>query len=173
MTTLNPHVKMISPEEAEGQLQQIYQQFEQKDQPVPKWVQVMANNPQVLAGFMQVFQATMDESPLPRILKWKVAQAVSDLNQCEYCVDVTHSQLKQFGLSDEEVESLEQTLNEKEKVAIDYAQVVTEEAYKIEPKMMKKVKQHFNDAELVELTAVIGLFNFINRFNVALNILPE
>ncbi len=173
MAIIYPHAQMISPTEVEGQLKQIYQQFAEKDQPVPKWVQVMANNPQVLAGFMQIFQAAMDEAPLPRILKWKVAQVVSDLNQCEYCVDVTHAQLKQFGLTEDELKSLDKTLTEREKVAIDYAQVVTQEAYKVEPALMKKVKRHFNDAELVELTSVIGLFNYINRFNVALNILPE
>ncbi|MBU0975107.1 hypothetical protein KKD03_05410 [Patescibacteria group bacterium] len=43
----------------------------------------------------------------------------------------------------------------------------------IEESLIEKVKTEFTDEELVELTSVVGLFNFINRFNDALGILPE
>lgn len=35
------------------------------------------------------------------------------------------------------------------------------------------MKEHFTDCEIVEITSVIGLFNYINRFNDALGVLPE
>jgi alkylhydroperoxidase family enzyme len=35
------------------------------------------------------------------------------------------------------------------------------------------MKAEFSDEEMVELTSVVGLFNFINRFNDALGVLPE
>jgi AhpD family alkylhydroperoxidase len=119
-----------------------------------------------------MFKATMDDAPLPKILKWKVAEVVSNLNECAFCLDVTHSQLKQFGLSNEQIEKIEETDDQKEKIAMEFAKAATKEAYKIDPEIIGKIKENFNDSELVELAAVIGLFNYINRFNDSLGVLP-
>lgn len=172
MSNTNPYVGLVPESAVEGQAKEIYQQYLSQGKAVPKWVQVMANNPDILIGFFQMFKATMDDSPLPKILKWKVAQLVSDLNQCEFCLDVTHSQLKQFGLSDEQIGKIEETTDDREKLALDYARAATTQAYSIEPEIIEAVKQAFGDAELVELAAVVGLFNYINRFNDALGVLP-
>ena len=36
-----------------------------------------------------------------------------------------------------------------------------------------KMKETFTDDQIVEITSVIGLFNFINRFNDSLGVLPD
>jgi len=56
--------------------------------------------------------------------------------------------------------------------AFAFAKAATTQAYKIDESIIKRTKEFFNDAELVELTAVVGLFNYINRFNDALGVLP-
>jgi AhpD family alkylhydroperoxidase len=173
MNNTQPIVEMISPEEVSGKAKEIYDSFISQGKEVPKWVQVMAQCDDVLVGFFTMFKATMDDAPLPALLKWKVADEVSRLNQCAFCVDVTQAQLKQFGLSEKELSDIHETANEREKVALRYAKLVTEQAYKIDPEFMNEVKQHFNDEELVELTAAISLFNYINRFNDALGVLPQ
>lgn len=173
MTQTNPLVHLVSDQEAQGQTKEIFDGFIKNNKAVPKWVRVMANNPDILSGFFSMFKATMDDSPLPKELKWKVAKIVSDLNKCEFCVDVTNAQLKQFGLSDEDIKNIEANADEREKIAIEFGKATTECAYKIDPELIKKAKEKFNDAELVELTAVIGLFNYINRFNDALGVVPE
>jgi len=173
MTQTDPIVHLVSDEEAQGEAKEVFNHFLDKSKKVPKWARVMANNPDILSGFFKMFKATMDDSPLPSLLKWKVAKVVSDLNQCEFCVDVTNANLKQFGLNDEDMNNIEENADEKEKLCIEYAKQVTECAYKMNPKTIAKAKESFNDAELVELTAVIGLFNYINKFNDALGVLPE
>lgn len=173
MTNTDPLVHLVQDSEVQAPASQIFEHFTVNGQEVPVWVRVMANNPQVLGGFFAVFKATMDDAPLPRVLKWKVAKVVSDLNKCEYCVGVTNMQLKQFELSDADIQNIEATFSEKEKLAVEYAKAMTEHAYKMPPELVERVTADFSDAELVELTAVVGLFNFINRFNDALNILPK
>jgi len=81
----NPIVKMVSMDELKGEAKKIYQGFITKGKKVPKWVEVMANCEDILVGFFTMFKATMDDAPLPAILKWKVADEVSRLNQCELC----------------------------------------------------------------------------------------
>lgn len=168
-----PLVNLVTVEELKGEARKIYEQFLSAGKKVPKWIKVMANCEDILVGFFTMFKATMDDAPLPSVMKWKVAKAVSEINKCEFCVDVANMQLKQFGLTDEDIAMVLETNDEREKVALDFAKATTEKAYEIDPKIVENAKKHFNDEELVELTAVIGLFNYINRFNDALGVLPE
>lgn len=169
----NPIVKMVSMDELKGEAKKIYEGFIAKGKKVPKWVEVMANCEDILVGFFTMFKATMDDAPLPAVLKWKVADLVSRLNKCEFCLDVTHAQLKQFGVSDEEIANLEAKADDKERSALAYARAMTEKAYEMPAEVVATARKHFSDEELVELAAVVGLFNYINRFNDALGVLPE
>ena len=173
MTTTQPLVHLVTDEEVRGQAKKIFEQIKAKSGKVPKWMRVMGNCEDILCGFFTLFQATMDSAPLDSKLKWKVAYYVSEVNKCEFCVSVSKMQLKGFGLEDAEVINLENTYTDREKIAIEYAQAATEHAYNINSETMKKVKAEFTDEELVELTSVIGLFNFINRFNDSLGVLPD
>lgn len=173
MTSLPPLVNVVADDQVKGQAKELFENLTKSMGQVPKWVRVMANTPDILVGFFTMFKATMDDAPADKMLKWKVAYKVSDLNKCEFCVGVASMQLKQLGLKDEEIKNIDKADNEKEQLALKYAQNVTQEAYKVDPDLFKQMKAVFSDEEIVEITAVIGLFNYINRFNDALRILPE
>lgn len=169
----DPIVGAVSADQVTSeQAKAIYNKFIESGKNVPKWMQVMANTEDIMVGFFTLFKATMDDTPLPAVLKWKVADEVSRMNKCEFCVDVTHAQLRQFGLTDEDIEQINENADEREKAALAYARAVTEKAYEIDPTVVTEAKKHFSDEELVELTACIGLFNYINRFNDALGVFP-
>ncbi len=68
-------------------------------------------------------------------------------------------------------------LNEDEKAALRWAEVVTLKLYQAgpgrkseRPEAVKKLKQYFSDPQIVELTITIGHFNFWNRFTDSLEI---
>ncbi len=168
-----PIVHLISADEAQGKTKELFTQMEKSTGQVPKWMRVMANCPDTLSGFLALFKSVMDDAPTDQLLKWKVAYVVSQLNKCDFCVDVTRMKLKQLGLDEQSMKNIEKACGEKECVAIEYAKAVTTHAYKISPEIIEKLKQHFTDQQIVEITSVVGLFNFINRFNDALRILPE
>jgi uncharacterized peroxidase-related enzyme len=167
-----PLVEMVDESELSPELKQLFDQMKNKNGKVPKWMRVMGNCGDILLGFFQMFQASMDDSPLDDGLKWKVAGYVSDLNKCEFCTSVADRKLKALGCK--QAEALNETnLTHREKMAFDYAKQVTEHAYKVDQELINKLKSEFTDEELVELTAVITLFNYINRFNDALRVLPD
>jgi uncharacterized peroxidase-related enzyme len=173
MTTIEPLVHLVSDEEVKGQAKQMFEQIKAATGKVPKWMRVMANCEDILVGFFTLFKATMDEKPLPAKLKWKVAYRISEINKCEFCVSVAKYQLKAFGLKDEEIENIDKINTEEEKVAIEYAEASTRHAYNIDPDIIKKIKKYFSDAQIVEISSVVGVFNFINRFNDSLGVLPD
>ena len=168
-----PLVRTISNREAQKEARRLFTQIEKKGKKVPAWMRVMANCEDILAGFWQMFTATMDNKPVNRALKWKIAYRVSQLNRCAFCVDVSKLKLEEFGVGEKELASLDQDLKPKEKAALAFAEEVTQHAYNVKPTTFKNLKKYFSDEQIVEITSVIGLFNFINRFNDALRILPQ
>ena len=165
---------MVTDDEVKGQARALFEQMKKATGKVPKWMRVMANCEDVLIGFFTMFKAIMDDAPVDKLLKWRIALKISDLNKCEFCVSVAKQQLKMFGLSNEEIEDIEsQSLSEKEKIALEYAIASTKHAYNIDPKIMEKMKEYYADEQIVEISSVVGLFNFINRFNDSLGVLPD
>ena len=68
-------------------------------------------------------------------------------------------------------------LTEAEKAVLYWAEVVTEKLYQDapgrpsqRPMAMAKLKKHFDNEQIVELTLAIGHFNFWNRFTDSLEI---
>jgi alkylhydroperoxidase family enzyme len=60
----------------------------------------------------------------------------------------------------------------KEKAALRLAERVTRDAHTVDNQLWDEVRRHFDEGEIVELLAAIGLFNYFNRFNDALEMEP-
>ena len=57
-----------------------------------------------------------------------------------------------------------------ERVALDYAERITYTDQKVDDALFARVKQHFDERQIVELTAAIALENFRSKFNPSLGI---
>jgi alkylhydroperoxidase family enzyme len=57
-----------------------------------------------------------------------------------------------------------------EKVAIEYAETMTVTGRKVDDALFTRVRKHFSEAQIVELTAAVALENFRSKFNTALGI---
>jgi uncharacterized peroxidase-related enzyme len=171
--TNEPLVHLVTDDEIKGKAKDLFEQIKKTTGKVPKWMRVMANREEIMLGFFNLFQATMGKGKVERLLKWKVAYQISELNKCEFCVSVAKIQLKNFGLSDEEISKICTLENEKEITAMKYTVASTCHAYNIDEIVFGKMKDNFSDEQIVEITSVIGLFNFINRFNDSLGVLPD
>ncbi|MFN0305785.1 MAG: carboxymuconolactone decarboxylase family protein [Burkholderiales bacterium] len=60
--------------------------------------------------------------------------------------------------------------SESERVALEYAERITYTDQKVDDAFFALVKQHFNEAQIVELTAAIALENFRSKFNPTLGV---
>ena len=57
-----------------------------------------------------------------------------------------------------------------ERVALDYAERMTITGQKVDDALFAQLKRHYNEAQIVELTAAIALENFRSKFYPALGI---
>jgi alkylhydroperoxidase family enzyme len=59
-----------------------------------------------------------------------------------------------------------------EKAALRLAEIETTRPHDFTDEMWSDLRQHFDEGEIVELTAAIGLFNYFNRANDILKMEP-
>tara|TARA_A100001037_G_C15149621_1_gene638340 strand:- start:4371 stop:4697 length:327 start_codon:yes stop_codon:yes gene_type:complete len=64
-------------------------------------------------------------------------------------------------------------LNEREKAAVLWAEHVTKNTAKNRDDVFEKIKKVYTESEIVELTAISCLFNFVNRFQDSLQVQLE
>jgi len=60
--------------------------------------------------------------------------------------------------------------SESERVALEYAERVTYTDRRVDDDLFAKVKKHFTEAQIVELTFAVALENFRSKFNPALGV---
>jgi alkylhydroperoxidase family enzyme len=60
--------------------------------------------------------------------------------------------------------------SELERVALDYAERITYTGQKVDEALFVRLKKHFSEPQIVELTAAVALENFRSKFNPALGI---
>lgn len=98
----------------------------------------------------------------------------SKLNACDYCVASHSPVLAVEGMSPDAIAHLPNTdhpdIDEVDRLVIEYATLVTERSGRIRDNVFERLRMHFSDAQIVELTLRIALAGFYNRFNDALQI---
>ena len=57
-----------------------------------------------------------------------------------------------------------------ERAALEYAEAMTVTGRRVDDALFARVRAHFSEAQLVELTAAVALENFRSKFNTALGI---
>ncbi len=129
----------------------------------------MAHRPDAMQQFVRLYDAlTGSGSVLDRRTKEMVYLAVSFVNECEYCSLHHRKEALHAGLSDQEIRELEVETNQpfspREQAALVYARELTRTAA-VSDDLRYRVQELFSTDEFVELTMIVGLANFTNRFN--------
>lgn len=138
-----------------------------------------ARSPRIFLGLSHLFGAIdRKSSPISSALRSLIIVRVSQLNSCSFCVDLNASVLLKRGVSIEKVQVLHQwqtspLFSEQEKISLAYAEAVTLGNEEMNNEMIMKLKQYFNDDEIIELTALIAFQNMSTKFNTALDIPPQ
>ncbi len=61
---------------------------------------------------------------------------------------------------------------EREKAALELAERTTRDPHEVDDDFWAELRKFYNEGEIIELLAAIGLFNYFNRFNDALRMEP-
>lgn len=111
--------------------------------------------------------------PVEVALRSLVSARVAQLNGCAFCVDLNAYHLLQASGSTAKAEGVDQwrgsgLYSERERLALDYAEAMTDTARRVTPAQIQALKAHFDDDGIVALTAWIAFQNLSAKFNSAL-----
>jgi len=82
---------------------------------------------------------------------------------------------RQLGYTEEELEALgdsqsSELFDPAVKAALLYAEKTTRDAHTVTDAFFAELRRHYTDTQILELTCVIGLTNYWNRFTTALRV---
>lgn len=130
----------------------------------------MANRPPIMRHTFELLLTLADEAVLAKRYLELALVTVSRLNECAYCVSHHAPKLTVAGVSAEAAENILDYENVPEfddvdRLVVEYAIQVTNDANRVRDGMFERLRVHFDDAQITELTWRIALCGAFNRFN--------
>jgi len=136
--------------------------------PVAEMIQAFAMNKNVLQSFSG-FDSIYPHGNLERSILEKVILRVSQINECQFCVNSHIDIMKGLGMAPEaDVRSLGNS--PRERLAIEYAESMKRDSNRVPDELFNRLRDVFSNEEIVELTFHVGFINMLNMFNNALQV---
>ena len=137
-------------------------------------IEIWAHQPKMMTGMGRFNQAVRKGKSVDERIKNLVELKGAQMIGCEYCVDFGSQICRNSGFSDEELLALpryrqSELFTEREKTALDYAAAVMRTPVEVTDDLFARMKEHFSDEQMVEITALLTLVN-LDRFNAAFGI---
>ncbi|HKD05334.1 MAG TPA: carboxymuconolactone decarboxylase family protein [Bryobacteraceae bacterium] len=140
------------------------------------FLRAMSHRPEATKEFAALYDTLMGPGAVDERLKELVYVAVSSVNECKYCGSHHDVSARRAGVTDHELDDIkaetDQTFDERERAALRYARELTRTA-DAEHETKDMIENLFTAEQRVELTMVVALANFTNRFNNGLRIPVE
>ena len=144
---------------------------------VPNMFRVMAHRPEIFATMQAHFGAVLNTVTVSTKLKELLIVRTSQVNDTSYCL-ASHTILARgLGWTSEQLDHLaewpqREDFTPAEKAALRLAETVTRDAHSLTDAQFAELRSFYSEGEIVELLCAIGLFNYFNRFNNALQMEP-
>ena len=137
-------------------------------------MEIWAYQPKMMFGMGKFNQAVRKGKSVDERLKYLVELKGAQMIGCEFCIDLGSQICRNSGFSDEALLALPRhrqsdLFTAREKLALDYAVAVLRTPVEVTDELFARVKEHFSDEQLVEITALLTVVN-LDRFNAAFGI---
>ena len=136
--------------------------------------QYLLNSPEMAQGWEEFLSAVRQRNSLPPDLRELIILRVAVLNHApyEFAAHVEHAQ--KVGVSDEKIHAVKvlhisSIFTEREQLVLELADTMTQNIDVPEP-LFKRIAQHYEGKELLDLCITIGAYNMVSRVLVALQI---
>jgi AhpD family alkylhydroperoxidase len=133
-------------------------------------------SPKVFASLALLYGALdRRSSPIEPVLRSLVTVRVSQINWCAFCVDINSASVLKRGADQAKLTELgdfesSARFHEHEKAALSYAEAMTYSDKQPTAKHFERLRAHFDDDAIIELTALVAFQNLSSKFNAALGV---
>lgn len=132
----------------------------------------LSHRPEIAKAVLELIRAVVrnPDGTVDPALRWMVAHVTSLSNGCSYCSAHTFKNGADNGVPQDKLEALWEfesnpLFSDAERAALRVALTGGQCPSFATPEDMADLRQHFSEAQVVEIGAVIALFGFNNRWN--------
>lgn len=139
-------------------------------------VRLWARMPAAFLAMSAMYRALdRKSSPIEPALRSLVQVRISQINGCDFCVDLNSFLGLGRGNAEDKLRALPQfedspLFSEREKAALRYAEVATRSDLRVDVALISRLREFFDDQAIVELAALIAYQNMSSKFNAALGV---
>lgn len=169
-------IETVPYEKAEGRLKALYDRVKGPDDNVDNIMMMHSLRPHSMQGHMAIYKNVLHHAA-NKVPKWFLETLgvwVSSLNDCNYCVEHHFAGLQRLLDDDAKAEGIRKAietrsidvapLDQKQKIAMEYARQLTEHAAGIQEEIVLQMRTAgYSDGEILEINQVSAYFNYANR----------
>jgi len=137
---------------------------------VPNSLFTLARRPEILRAFSDLITKIWRTGTVPVGLKPLIAIVASTAAGCRYCQAHETVDAKMRGVDERKISEIwdfeRSTLySDAERAALRFARDASVVPNAVTPEHFDELRRYWDDGEIVEILAVVGLFGFLNRWN--------
>ncbi|MFW6067299.1 MAG: carboxymuconolactone decarboxylase family protein [Myxococcota bacterium] len=163
-----PTVPLVSDEEANEDLKEVYRMCREAMGGVPHLARVIANCEGALTPFLELAGAIGKEYAVPNRLKQLAVIRTAELNGCGYCRSIHVPKGREMGIEEEKLEGVaadevaHDVFAPEERLVLRMTDEMTG-MVGARPETVAEVKERWGATGAVELMMVISFYNLLNR----------
>ena len=172
-----PRLSRLNAQQVSEGTANIFERYMRQRGNVPNMFRTVAHRPEIFETMIAHFEAILNTGTLPTRLKELVIVRTSQLNSCGYCLSSHTAICRKLGWTSEQLDHLADFENRDdfspaEKAALHLAEKMTTDSNQYTDAEFARLRSFYDEGEVVELMAAIGIFNYFNRFNNLLQMEP-
>jgi uncharacterized peroxidase-related enzyme len=173
-----PWIEIVRPDEAQGELADLYRAIAGARGGVADVHQVQSLNPRAMSAHLELYKAIVfQRSSLSRRERERIGVVVSATNRCAYCVAHHGQALRNLGEAPIVADALEAGdparagLPAGEQALLAWAMHATRAPADAGQADLEALRAHgYDDRALLDATLTVGYFNFVNRLVLLLGV---
>ena len=165
------HLSPLTREEIKDtELQVMLERYLEIRRFIPNSVLTMSRRPAIAKAFAALNQVILYEGTVPEETKMLVALISSQASGCRYCQSHMANLSSIYSASDEKIAALwdfrtSTLFSDAERAALNIAVKAGQLPNDTNAEDFTELKRHWDEGQIVEIIAAIGLFGYLNRWN--------
>ena len=137
----------------------------------PNSVLTMQRRPAISKAFINLNKAVMaNEGRVTSALKRMIAWVSSNSTGCRYCQAHAIRAAERYGAEQEQLDNIWEyrthpAFSDAERAALDFSLAASLVPNAVDADIKKRLYNHWDEGEIVEMLGVISLFGYLNRWN--------
>ncbi len=156
-------ITIVEPDQARPEAKLMLDAVQAQLGMVPNFVKLLAVAPAALEGFLGLYTIA-GKGVLDPHTRERIALAVAETNQCEYCVSAHSAISRSIGLGEDEIAAARQGISSERKAAaaVRFARALVASMGAVSATEFSAARAELSEEELVEVIAHVALNIFTN-----------